>query len=192
MIKQEKALIISGSTQGLDQVISFLKSCGCSDVSTLQSASEARRCTQQENFSIILINSPLKDELGHQLAQQLSESTSAGIILLCRADQQDGLFQQAIGYGIGIVSKPINRVLFQQAIYSALAIHNRLNSIWKENEKLHQKLEESRYIFRAKLYLVLNRSMTEEEAHHYIEKRAMDTRRPKKEIALELINLYSD
>ena len=47
-----------------------------------------------------------------------------------------------------------------------------------------------RYVSRAKFLLISEQGMTEEAAHHYIEKSAMDTRRTRKEVSLEVIAKY--
>ena len=63
----ERTLIISGSEKGLDGVIGFLKTCGCGSVAVVSSGSEARRMIPHDDYDLILINTPLKDEFGHQL-----------------------------------------------------------------------------------------------------------------------------
>ena len=82
----ERTLMISGSEKGLDSVTSFLKACGCGSVAVISSGSEARRMIPHDDFDLILINTPLKDEFGHQLAVKLCESTCSGVILICKAD----------------------------------------------------------------------------------------------------------
>ena len=54
--------------------------------------------------------------------------------------------------------------------------------------RLRKKLSEIGYITKAKCLLIQHRSMTEEEAHYYLERQAMDRCVGKKEIALEIIN----
>jgi response regulator NasT len=52
-------------------------------------------------------------------------------------------------------------------------------------------MEEIRLVNRAKWLLIENLKMTESDAHHYIEKQAMDRCCSKKEIALGIIKTYS-
>ena len=49
-----------------------------------------------------------------------------------------------------------------------------------------------RLVSRAKCCLVEHEQMTEAEAHRYIEKQAMDTRRDRTEIAQEILENYED
>ena len=64
----ERTLLISGSEKGLDAIINFLKGCGYAAVSVVSSGDEARRMLQQDTFSLIVLNTPLKDEFGYQLS----------------------------------------------------------------------------------------------------------------------------
>jgi ATP-dependent Clp protease ATP-binding subunit ClpC len=57
----------------------------------------------------------------------------------------------------------------------------------KELARLRKNLSEIRVITRAKLYLIQTRGMTEEEAHYYLEKEAMDRSLTKKEVAEEIL-----
>ena len=52
-------------------------------------------------------------------------------------------------------------------------------------------MEEIRIVNRAKCLLISELKMTEPQAHHYIEKTAMDNCIPKKEAAKNIIKLYA-
>lgn len=186
----ERTLIISGSEKGLDGLISFLKTCGCGSIATVSSGSEARRMIHHDDYGLILINTPLKDEFGYQLSLKLSESTCSGIILVCKADAADDMVNRTMDYGICVVPKPLNKNALLQAVRLGSAFHNRLLLMQKENNKLRAKLEEVRYVSRAKFLLITEQNISEEAAHRYIEKSAMDTRRTRKEVSLEIIARY--
>ena len=186
----EHTLIISGSEKGLDGVAGFLKSSGCGSVVTISSGSEARRQISYDDYDLILINTPLKDEFGHQLALQLSETTCSGIILICKADMAEDMMRRTMDYGVSVIAKPLNKTIFLQAIHAGLGINRRMLTLQKENNKLRMKLEEMRYISRAKFLLITKQQMTEDAAHRYIEKTAMDTRRTRREVAQRIIAMY--
>ena len=93
-------------------------------------------------------------------------------------------------YGVCVVSKPLNKQELVKALRIGSAFRHRLLTMQKENNKLRTKLEEMRYVSRAKFLLISEQGMTEEAAHRYIEKSAMDTRRTRKEVSLEVIAKY--
>ena len=55
---------------------------------------------------------------------------------------------------------------------------------------LQEKLAQVRLVSRAKCCLIELGHMTEAEAHRYIEKKAMDTRRDRAEVAQEILDSY--
>ena len=61
----------------------------------------------------------------------------------------------------------------------------------KKNLSIDEKMEEIRIVNRAKWILINELSMSEPEAHRYIEKQAMDRCISKDQIAKEIINTYS-
>lgn len=123
-----------------------------------------------DDYDLILINTPLKDEFGHQLAVKLCESTCSGVILICKADLAEEMVNRTGDYGVCVVSKPLNKQELVKALRIGSAFRHRLLTMQKENNKLRTKLEEMRYVSRAKFLLISEQGMTEEAAHRYIEK----------------------
>ena len=76
------------------------------------------------------------------------------------------------------------------ALRLASATSKKIKAIREENLKLMQKIEDIRIVDRAKCILISNLSMTEAEAHRYIEKQAMDMRLPKRKVAEEILKIY--
>ena len=187
----DRVLVVSGSQQGFSGISSFLKSCGCQECVHIESGSEAKQRLSIEEFDLIVINTPLKDEFGYNFAVSVSERTISGIIFICKADMADDISEKVIDYGIYVVSKPLNKYMFQQAIRMAMVTHSRMTGLKKENQKLQSKINEMRYINQAKYLLIQNLGYSEEDAHKYIEKTAMDTRRTKMEVAMSIIQQYS-
>ncbi|MDE6021841.1 MAG: ANTAR domain-containing protein [Ruminococcus sp.] len=188
-MRSKRALIVTGVIESGSGVVPFLRQCGFADVCTAVSGDEARRCAVHDNFDLILINMPLTDEQGDRLAVHMSSHTSAGIILLCRADAADEVNCRTSEHGVSVISKPIHKTAFHQAISSGMSVRNRLVFMKQENVRLQNKLREMRVVSRAKCMLIEKKSMTENEAHKYIEKLAMDTRSTREKIAEELIDI---
>ena len=62
----------------------------------------------------------------------------------------------------------------------------------EENERLKHMVEDMKVINRAKLLLVTCLNMSEEQAHRYLEKQAMDLRVSKLQIAMQVIKTYEN
>lgn len=187
----EKALIVSGSSQGLDILVKMIvSSTGINDVSTVSSGAEARRLVSNTDYDIIVINTSLLDEFGHELSIYLSEHTSSGIILVCKSAIADEISEKVIDYGVCVVPKPVNKTLFFQSIKIVTAVRSRVMGYQRENAKLQVKIDEIKLINRAKCVLMQYLKLTEPQAHRYIEKQAMDTRKTKKEVAQSILLRY--
>ena len=94
--------------------------------------------------------------------------------------------------GVLLLSKPFSNTLFLQAIHLASASNHRLQLLRQENARMQEKIAQVRLVSHAKCCLVEREQMNEDAAHRYIEKRAMDTRRSRAEIAQEILDSYED
>ena len=188
----KRTLILSGSEKGLDVLTDFLKKCGFQSISVLTSGSEARRHLSQTNleYELILINTPLKDEFGHQLALKLAKTTCAGVLLICKNEIAEEMTNKTIDYGIFVTSKPLNKTALHQAIRLSAAMNARMLLMKQDYKKLQNKLEELRLVCRAKCVLVETKHYTEAEAHRWLEKEAMDSRRTRRDVALDILETY--
>lgn len=63
----------------------------------------------------------------------------------------------------------------------------RVRQLEEENTSLREQLATARLVGRAKCLLVRYRDLTEPEAHHYIEKEAMDRQLTRRAVAEEIL-----
>lgn len=186
----DRVLIISGSEKGMELLAQFLYSYGYTQITSTASGSEARRMVMSTEYALVVINTPLSDEFGHELSVKIAESCNSGIILLCKADISDEVADKVADYGVCVVSRPVNRTLLHQSIRLVSATRSRMLGLKRENSQLMVKIDEMRLINRAKCALMQYLKFTEPEAHRYIEKQAMDTRSTRKEVALRILSTY--
>lgn len=186
----ERVLLISGSSKGLDMLVQLIRSAGNYEISALSAGNEARRIINHKEFELIIINAPLSDEFGHELSIDIAEKTSSGVVLICKAEISEDVSDKVGDYGVFVVSKPLNKTLFFQALKLVSAARSRILGIRNENVKLQSKIEEIRLINRAKCTLMQYLKFTEPQAHRYIEKQAMDLRKTKAEVAQTILKTY--
>lgn len=185
-----RALIVSGSEKAMETLAQFLLAYGYNDLTSAASGGEVRRLMNSQEYGLIVVNSPLTDEFGHELSIVLAEKTSSGIILLCKADIADDVSDKVADYGVCVVSRPINKSILHQSLRLVEATRSRVLGLKQENSKLMVKLDEMRHINRAKFMLMQHQGLPEPEAHRYIEKQAMDTRSTRKDVALRILSMY--
>ena len=186
----DRVLIVSGSDNAMETLAQFLHAYGCTNITATASGSEARRLTNSIDFALVIINTPLTDEFGHELSISIAENTSAGVILLCKADIADDVADKVGDYGVCVVQRPMNKSILHQSIRLVEATRSRVLGLKRENSKLMVRIDEMRVINRAKIALMEHRGLPEPEAHRYIEKQAMDTRSTRREVAQQILAEY--
>ncbi len=185
-----RALIVSAGSRANEYLSKHLTDLGFHRLVIVPSAAEARRRMTDSDFSLIAVNAPLPDEFGHLLCLDAIEQTDAGVIFLVKAAEAEQLEAQVSAQGVFVVSKPFNIALFAQVVQMAAAGNVRLQRLRQENNRLHEKIAQIRLVSRAKLALITEKGMSEAEAHRYIEKTAMNSRKDRKEIAQEILDSF--
>ena len=181
-------LIVSGKKQTPSLMSAMLDSSVYRPVEAAFSASEAKRKMLRRDYDILIIDPPLPDEFGSDFAVDASSNTHSGILMTVRSDLFDLVCSRVENYGVLTLAKPISQNDFYHSLKLVTATSARLLNEEKKNRRLQDKLEEIRLVSRAKFILMEKMRITEPEAHRFIEKEAMDSRRTKTEVANEIIN----
>ena len=187
----EGMTLLVGSTEKSQMLLqTLLNGTGLQKCALAQNGAEARRMLSSGEYSLVIINTPLTDEPGIDLAVKTAQSSLAGVILLVRAEMAEEIAQKVDESGVLVVAKPVARPLFDQALRLSMTARNRMLMLQNQNEKLQKKIEEMRMVDRAKCALIQYLRMTEQQAHRHIEKQAMDTRQTKMQVARDIVNTY--
>lgn len=176
--------------RGADKLKPLLADADFIDECIVLNGGEARRIIARQSFAVVVINAPLPDESGLELAIELCQKSTSAVILLIKAELLSMVFTPATEAGVLVVTKPLNPQLFTQTLQLGVAMRNRLKTLGAQYEKLQNRLEEIRTVDRAKCLLIQHMHLSEEEAHRAIEKQAMDMRLPKLRVAKELIRRF--
>ena len=189
----ERILLVSATEKSRTMLSQFLTSCGVqAQHAPASSGAEARRMLVDGLFDLILVNTPLPDEFGHEVCINAVEKTDAGVVFLVKAAQAEQLLGPLSEQGVLLLSKPFSTAFFVQAMHMAAASNHRLQLLRQESARMQEKIAQVRLVSHAKCCLVEREQMSEDAAHRYIEKRAMDTRRDRTEIAQEVLENYED
>ncbi|MGE4584305.1 MAG: ANTAR domain-containing response regulator [Sphaerochaeta sp.] len=186
-----RALVVSSTEKGCSSLCSLIKEHeGSVDILHCYSAAEARRIILDSELDFVVVNAPLADESGEDLAIMVTEQSLATSILVVRVEYFEQTQALYSNQGILVVSKPVIRQMFFQALSLGLSLRRRLGAMHNENEKLHRRIEEIKLIDRAKWTLIENLGMDEGQAHRHIEKQAMDLRKSRYDIAVSILKTY--
>ncbi len=183
-------LIVSSSAKVNKTMASLLPEGRYSPVTTVHDAASARRCVIEKDYDIVIINTPLPDDFGTKLALQICENSSAGVMLLVKAEHFPDISSRVSPFGVLAISKPTSFDMMTQSLQLLCSTRERLRKMEQKTASIEEKMEEIRIVNRAKWLLISQLKMTESEAHRFIEKQAMDRCVTKRKIAENIIATY--
>lgn len=184
----DRVLIASASTKSSTALAQFLSSFDRPEaIVTALSGAEARRMLLESDYELVVVNTPLPDEFGHELAIFAAQETTTGVLLIAKSEIADQVAEKTEQDGVLVVAKPLNRTLMFQALRLLTATRKRLTGLQAENQRLQRKIEDIRLVDRAKCILIECCGMSEPAAHSYIEKKAMNDRMTKRAVAQSIL-----
>ena len=171
---QHAVLIISGAEQFTAIARACLPAGRFTSVEVRTSASAGRRCVLERDFDLVLIHAPLQDENGMGLALDIAENRHTSVLLVVPAEVYDDVLEKVTKQGILAIPRPTNRTRIQNSVHFLLSVQDKMYLLRKETAAAREKAEEIRQVDRAKFALMERRHMSEDEAHRYIGKIAMN------------------
>ena len=187
-----RVLLVSSPGSICEAVEALLPEGGTSPMTAARSVSAARRLLLEQEFDLVLVNGPLPDDLGMRLACDVSASTNSGVVFFARQELCDEVSDRLASLGVAVLPKPCSTRELSLALQFARAAHARLLNAAHKQVSIEEKIAEIRLVNRAKWLLISNLGMSEPDAHRLIEKRSMDTRSTKREVAQEILDSYQD
>ena len=184
--ESHSVLLVSRDSKIISQVSAFLVP-PLFELTTTSDFNEARRLATERTFNIIIADSG--DGYDTDFAINVADSYST-ILLLVPNEHFDEISYRVEGYGILTITKPFEPFYFYNMVKIAIAVQYKVQVLSSQTTKLKVKMEEIKQVNRAKMLLMQNINMSEQEAHRYIEKEAMDRGMKKTAISEEIIKTY--
>ena len=184
--ESHSVLVVSRDSKIISQISAFLVP-PLFELTTTSDFNEARRLATERSFNIIIADSG--DGYDTDFAINLADSYST-ILLLVPNEHFDEISYRVEAYGILTITKPFEPFYLYNMMKIAIAVQYKVQVISSQTTKLKVKMEEIKQVNRAKMLLMQNMNMSEQEAHRYIEKEAMDRGMKKTAISEEIIKTY--
>ena len=184
--ESHSVLLVSRDSKIISQVSAFPVP-PLFELTTTSDFNEARRLATERTFNIIIADSG--DGYDTDFAINVADSYST-ILLLVPNEHFDEISYRVEGYGILTITKPFEPFYFYNMVKIAIAVQYKVQVLSSQTTKLKVKMEEIKQVNRAKMLLMQNMNMSEQEAHRYIEKEAMDRGMKKTAISEEIIKTY--
>ena len=186
------ALIVAAGKQVSSELSAVAKRAGAANIVAVYDAVAAKRMASERVFDLVIIYSENFADQAPDLARTIAARGEGGVILIESVQYGDDIERRLENDGVITLGKPISRTALYQAIKIVRATNNRISRLIDEKRDLLKKIDDMRLINRAKLLLMTNMNLDEAQAHRYIEKRAMDLRQSRIQVANEILKKYED
>lgn len=183
------ALIVAGATKQQYALADVVNRIGLSPV-LCTTAAEARRASLSRPFHVFIVNGGLPDEHGNELCSDLADAFDCGGVFIDDFTRAEIAAAKLVEQGVITLSRPITKSGLSDALRLVLAANARVRMLKEKNTELSAKLEDLKYISRAKIVLMRSLGYSEEQAHRYIEKKSMDSRLSRRRVAMDILKTY--
>jgi two-component system, response regulator PdtaR len=191
-----RAADVSGATTVLiaeDEAIirldlkEMLEEEGFSVVGEASDGDSCLRDAEEKRPDLIIMDIKMPGVDGLAAAEQVTERGLGAVLILTAFSQKDLVQRAAKAGAMGYLVKPFQKSDLLPAIEVALARHAQLAAARQESSDLREQLVTRKVVDKAKGRLIDEKGMSEAEAFRHIQKRAMDERRPMREVAQEVL-----
>ena len=184
-----RVLLVSAAEKFNTVTCSLLPGSEFHPVEIVKTARAAQRRLLEQEFDLVLVNAPLPDEFGTDLAMDVCLKSRAAVLLLIKREVHDEICAKVTDAGVLTLPKPTSEAVMRHMIRTMCAVRERLKRVQERQVTVDQKIEEIRIVDKAKWALISARQMTEEEAHQYIQRQSMDRRVSKRTAAEEILRI---
>ncbi|MFB0901422.1 MAG: response regulator [Acidimicrobiales bacterium] len=137
---------------------------------------------------VAILDIQMPGKTGIDVAKALTDDLVCAVVILS-AFSQSGLVSEAIEAGVqAYLVKPFQRNEIAVQIEVAQARYEQMKDLSAEVTALNQRLADRVLLDRAKGVLIDEHGLGEAEAMRFVQKRAMDERRPVRDVAAEILN----
>lgn len=183
-------LVVSSADSFNGAMAAMLPKASFQPIISVKTVAAAQRAVAERSFDFVIINSPVKDDLGMRFAIDCSASRQALALLLIPNEIHAEVYAKVAEHGVFTLQKPMNKQSMENALRWLLTAKRKLTGAERKTTKMEDKMEEIRLVNKAKWLLISNEGMLEPEAHRFLEKEAMDRCITKKSVAEEIIKKY--
>lgn len=190
--KQAYSVLVVSPSENFNMAMqSMLPEASYKPIKFVNSISTAQRAVAEKAYDFVIVNAPLKDDLGVKFSIDCSTSRGAIVLLLIINEIHAETYEKVSPHGVFTLSKPMSKQAMQTALKWMISTKGLTKRYEKKATSVDEKMKEIRLVNKAKWLIISNEKMEEPEAHRYLEKEAMNRCVSKAEIAQEIIEKYS-
>lgn len=183
----KKSILICAGTEKTCETIRELLDGGDYDITAVTTVSAVREL-DIEMFSVLLFSLPLADESGIKLIDELASDSSPPVCVIVRHDIPEKALERLIKDNAYVLKKPVSRSNLTLAAEFLSSFCGKSAGMRAKINELERKNSELKLMSRAKLVLIGNNGMSEEQAHGYILRQAMNRQMSIDEVCRRIID----
>ncbi len=147
----------------------------------------AVRLAQEQRPHLVIMDIKMPGLDGLQAAERITDQELAAVLILTAFSQRELVQRAAEAGAMGYVVKPFQKSDLMPAIEIALARYSQLSALKRETASVSEQLAVRKLVDRAKGKLMDRDGMNEADAFRFLQKRAMDERRPLRAVAEDIL-----
>lgn len=184
-------MIVSSQRTFFTSFSGEIKANGFDEIYYATCIEEAKKLVLTKEISVIIISSPLTDVAGLEFATECAIKKNCAVMMLVKEEYFRPVKEKLSPYEIFVLEETTDKKTLSQALIVLIQTAKKLIRL-ADSDKENRKAQELKYISRAKMILISSFGMDENQAHKYIEQRAMQSRKTKTAVAEIIINLYGN
>ena len=151
---------------------------------------EAGAALERLRPTLIVLQSDAPDAQALHRCAELAETAEAVFLLLVRQEAYGAAWRTLQKHGVCVRTWPMEQAVLTQTLRNLLLLKKSMQTMQAQTDQLRSQLQDLKRIQKAKGLLMRQLGMTEQDAHRWIEKAAMDRCVKKREIAETIIRMY--
>lgn len=151
---------------------------------------EAGAALERLRPTLIVLQSDAPDAQALHRCAELAETAEAVFLLLVRQEAYGAACRTLQKHGVCVMTWPMEQAVLTQTLRNLLLLKKSMQTMQAQTDQLRSQLQDLKRIQKAKGLLMRQLGMTEQDAHRWIEKAAMDRCVKKREIAETIIRMY--
>lgn len=136
--------------------------------------SDATNLLEVHEFDLVIINAPMRTELGDRLAKYAAQRTTTSIMFIARESTYHQTRDLLTNFGVLCIQKPVIVKPFQQLLKSIETTRSKILAMKKDHIDVLPMMDEIRTIDAAKWYLIYKFNISESQATRTIDTYSVD------------------
>lgn len=137
--------------------------------------SDATNLLDVHEFDLVIINAPMRTELGDRLAKYAAQRTTTSILFIARESTYHQTRDLLTNFGVLCIKKPVAVKPFQQLLKTIETTRGKISAMKKDHIDILPLMDEIRTIDAAKWYLISKFNISDSQATRTIDSYSVES-----------------